>query len=53
MYFTDSQRIPQLETELLEELKSYKYKQVIHPSLREGKCKHCEVCTSFAFTNAV
>ncbi|XP_028579276.2 MAX gene-associated protein-like isoform X3 [Podarcis muralis] len=31
----DSQRIPQLETELLEELKSYKYKQVIHPSLRE------------------
>uniref|UniRef100_A0A670HT36 MAX gene-associated protein n=1 Tax=Podarcis muralis TaxID=64176 RepID=A0A670HT36_PODMU len=35
MYFTDSQRIPQLETELLEELKSYKYKQVIHPSLRE------------------
>uniref|UniRef100_A0A670HT35 MAX gene-associated protein n=1 Tax=Podarcis muralis TaxID=64176 RepID=A0A670HT35_PODMU len=36
MYFTDSQRIPQLETELLEELKSYKYKQVIHPSLREG-----------------
>ncbi|XP_033001580.1 MAX gene-associated protein-like [Lacerta agilis] len=32
---SDSQRIPQLEKELLEELKSYKYKQVIHPSLRE------------------
>nr|XP_034967776.1 MAX gene-associated protein-like isoform X1 [Zootoca vivipara] len=31
----DSQRIPQLEKELSEELKSYKYKQVIHPSLRE------------------
>ncbi|XP_061467349.1 MAX gene-associated protein isoform X2 [Rhineura floridana] len=31
----ESQRIQQLEKELLEELKSYKYKQVIHPSLRE------------------
>ncbi|XP_044291702.1 MAX gene-associated protein-like isoform X3 [Varanus komodoensis] len=31
----DVQRIQQLEKELLEDLKSFKYKQVIHPSLQE------------------
>ncbi|XP_054827941.1 MAX gene-associated protein-like isoform X2 [Eublepharis macularius] len=31
----DGQRIQQLEKELLEDLKSFKYKQVIHPSLQE------------------
>ncbi|XP_062973752.1 MAX gene-associated protein-like [Elgaria multicarinata webbii] len=31
----DAQRIQQLEKELLEDLKFFKYKQVIHPSLRE------------------
>ncbi|XP_063145985.1 MAX gene-associated protein isoform X2 [Candoia aspera] len=32
---SDGQRIQQLEKELLEDLKSFKYKQVIHPSLQE------------------
>ncbi|XP_048340305.1 MAX gene-associated protein isoform X3 [Sphaerodactylus townsendi] len=31
----DGHRIQQLEKELLEDLKSFKYKQVIHPSLQE------------------
>ncbi|XP_026520384.1 MAX gene-associated protein isoform X1 [Notechis scutatus] len=32
---SDGQRIQQMEKELLEDLKSFKYKQVIHPSLQE------------------
>lgn len=46
-FLADGQRIRHLEKELLEDLKSFKHKQVIHPSLQEGMYKLCGVVNLF------